>query len=1027
MAKKIIVGDLWDQKGFKVISTNLGGIHGRGLAQQAKQKGYINPQNIDFDTSPKNSDVITLAVKGNAPETAKIKGRAFSESTTGGNVKLLDQEINKLINFARNNPSKRINLPMVGLGFGEGDPKVIKPILERASKEPNIFLISKDEATAKKYSSTFKPGIRSDKTANKKMITVSNAVNNLKEKQKISTKNNKGIWFQGPSGGITDPKAFKKGLTKKYREARATFGPDIKVLYRGMTKGKKASQADQLIKEWGSEGYRKFLPPKKLHKDPKINKLYNKKYGDLLFQTDKKGKPIIMKDPINISAIEIPKESDKDFVDKQLKRWKDNKKLVNQFSFNVKGEVVYPGKVTKPHFDKFQDLEKKHGTGKRTKVVDEYLDYGETLDPEKRLHAMQVLEDKEANWKKIATNKDKSIFTDIQNQRMKSLKGDTPFPLKGYETFSLDPDAKQIDPDSKKQFIDSEGIGSDIGDSNVSKETLIKKFNIKHLKLNVVDPKDARNRKLKPKKYQNLSKDNLIKALGRIQTSDTIKGTDKILVDKDGIARRETKVISKQNFRKLVVNEKGIVKHITDPDKLVRSYDLAEIETKDVSGSGEKIDQLTVHDPERSPKVSKALKDKVGEGFDKDDIAIKKETEAFKSLKKFRRLKNKEKAKDAELKYRVEHAKIGDIHADQSDTVFDVTAHTDKVAKEEQLKNARIKTEVIESGKPTSKHIIFKEAKGGIQNPLKSQTKRDIVKNQIAEQKKSRVKGSYEFEGFYKTQPEGNIKITSQKVLKNKKPDYVKKVIEVGDGPKHPFAFFRSLVGRSAAQLGIDKASSSTNKEYTSYSKVYDKPSNTIVKPKPKTVNVTSAVKISKKIRLTPNKIENNLAKKAANEKIRKTLSANEARLISDKIKNKMEPKTDKKVVKTKKSTFGKVKYLSRFLAVLPPVAALYSLYEKKAVAKPTDKDKVITPANLVKETASVLLDSKRVFSGYGEKPGYINMLGIGGEYDRKGLLKHSKRIRNKPIPDAGGPNTPYAKFMNWRKKNQEITKQIKY
>ena len=148
--KKIIVGDLWDQKGFKVVSTNLGGVHGRGLAAQAKQKGYITPKNIDFDTSPKNSDVITLAVKGNAPETAKLKGKAFSESTTGGNVKLLDQEVNKLINFARTNPSKRVNLPMVGLGFGEGDPKVIKPILERASKEPNKFLNSKDEATAKK-------------------------------------------------------------------------------------------------------------------------------------------------------------------------------------------------------------------------------------------------------------------------------------------------------------------------------------------------------------------------------------------------------------------------------------------------------------------------------------------------------------------------------------------------------------------------------------------------------------------------------------------------------------------------------------------------------------------------------------------------------------------------------------------------------------------------------------------------------------------------------------------------------------
>ena len=114
-------------------------------------------------------------------------------------------------------------------------------------------------------------------------------------------------------------------------------------------------------------------------------------------------------------------------------------------------------------------------------------------------------------------------------------------------------------------------------------------------------------------------------------------------------------------------------------------------------------------------------------------------------------------------------------------------------------------------------------------------------------------------------------------------------------------------------------------------------------------------------------------------------------------------------------------------MAVLPPVAALYSLYDKKAVAKPKDKDKVITPANLAKETASIIVGSHRVFSGYGEKPGYINKLGIGGKYDRKGLLKHFNRPRNKPIKGAGGPDTPFAKFMNYRKKNQAITKQIKY
>jgi hypothetical protein len=170
---KLIVGDIWEQEGYKVVSTNLGGVHGRGLAKQAADMGLITPGHKSFVTSPVieakgdpkfNSGVITLAVKGAAPETAKIPGKAFSESTTAGNVKLMQSEVDKLINFARKNPTERINLPFIGLGFGEGDPNVIKPILARAAQEPNIYLVSKDDATVSKYKESFKPGIRADGT-----------------------------------------------------------------------------------------------------------------------------------------------------------------------------------------------------------------------------------------------------------------------------------------------------------------------------------------------------------------------------------------------------------------------------------------------------------------------------------------------------------------------------------------------------------------------------------------------------------------------------------------------------------------------------------------------------------------------------------------------------------------------------------------------------------------------------------------------------------------------------------------------
>tara|TARA_Y100000593_G_scaffold53419_1_gene100062 strand:- start:5738 stop:9289 length:3552 start_codon:yes stop_codon:yes gene_type:complete len=176
MGKKIIVGDIWKQKGFKVVSTNLGGVHGRGLAAQAKQKGLITRFNKSFATSPKNSDVITLAVKGNAPETARInvggKPQAYSEQTSGKNVELLKSEVNELIKFARKNPTKNINLPFIGLGFGEGNPDDILPILREAAKEPNIYLVTKDQKTVEKYKDTFKAGVRSDRSLMGKRIKI---------------------------------------------------------------------------------------------------------------------------------------------------------------------------------------------------------------------------------------------------------------------------------------------------------------------------------------------------------------------------------------------------------------------------------------------------------------------------------------------------------------------------------------------------------------------------------------------------------------------------------------------------------------------------------------------------------------------------------------------------------------------------------------------------------------------------------------------------------------------------------------
>ena len=163
--RRAIHGDLWSMPGVKIVSTNLGGVHGRGLAAQAKAKGLITSSNYSFDTSPVGGDVICIAVKGNAPETARIPGRMFSESTTGANLDLMADELSRLMRLARRTPETNYFMPFIGLGFGEGDASVILPMLLDVIEEPNIFLVTRDDATTKRYASSFRPGVRRDATS----------------------------------------------------------------------------------------------------------------------------------------------------------------------------------------------------------------------------------------------------------------------------------------------------------------------------------------------------------------------------------------------------------------------------------------------------------------------------------------------------------------------------------------------------------------------------------------------------------------------------------------------------------------------------------------------------------------------------------------------------------------------------------------------------------------------------------------------------------------------------------------------
>lgn len=176
-----IKGDIWDQKGVHVVTTNLGGVHGRGLAQQAKDMGLISKENFNVATSPKGKNVITLAVKGSAPETALKKGAAYSEKVTGKNLELLDSEINQLIEIAKKNPDKTFYMPYAGMGFGEGDSKEILPILRKVDAQENIMLVAKDESVLSKYPEAFKPGIRMDKESLQKLSNAGQLANEMED------------------------------------------------------------------------------------------------------------------------------------------------------------------------------------------------------------------------------------------------------------------------------------------------------------------------------------------------------------------------------------------------------------------------------------------------------------------------------------------------------------------------------------------------------------------------------------------------------------------------------------------------------------------------------------------------------------------------------------------------------------------------------------------------------------------------------------------------------------------------------
>lgn len=126
---KVVSGDIFAISGIPVITTNLGGVHGAGLAQLAKGKGLIKQGNGDFIATDK---VVQLPVK-----------KVWSDSMTmNNNMELLKSSLRSLIQVARENPLETYLLPLAGLGHGEGKVEDILPLLiKTVQAAENIKLV----------------------------------------------------------------------------------------------------------------------------------------------------------------------------------------------------------------------------------------------------------------------------------------------------------------------------------------------------------------------------------------------------------------------------------------------------------------------------------------------------------------------------------------------------------------------------------------------------------------------------------------------------------------------------------------------------------------------------------------------------------------------------------------------------------------------------------------------------------------------------------------------------------------------
>jgi len=160
---KTIIGDLWDQNGWKVIPTNLSvnkdglAVLGRGVALQAAR--HVRHLREEYGRFLQEHDQPRLYV---FPPLSLILLSVKRRWSDQADLRFIARGCRAL---ADTSPQEcpRVSLPLLGCGFGELREQDVRPLLEKWLDD-RFTLVLRDEATTRRYASSLTPGTRVDRS-----------------------------------------------------------------------------------------------------------------------------------------------------------------------------------------------------------------------------------------------------------------------------------------------------------------------------------------------------------------------------------------------------------------------------------------------------------------------------------------------------------------------------------------------------------------------------------------------------------------------------------------------------------------------------------------------------------------------------------------------------------------------------------------------------------------------------------------------------------------------------------------------